>query len=655
MGKRLEGLGGTALLAGGVCYFFAGAVIVGAPWLLTDGSLPVAVGDDGKEYPVAPYTATEQAGRDVYGNQVCWHCHSQFVRPVNDEDKRWGPVSRAGESAHDVPHFFGTRRVGPDLAREGGFRVDDWQFAHLWDPRATVSRSVMPGFTWLFDENPHGKRVREILDVLDTNGDGIVSRVAGVGDDLTNPTPDVEALRAEAAQLDTWGVLSDIRPGTPKEAPPEDPTYTSWRGYPAGDGLLTDFDGRPFPGQRATDLVAYLQRLGTSIPWRKPIFVTAPPRDSPFVDAEGNDLSPPRRSPEMRAHGFLRRDPAKVRAAAEAAAKWKADFDAWAKKNPGLDRRLQRAKELFDVNCASCHGPEGRGNGPAAQHLLIRPRDFTTGLYRYRSTIVGNMPLDGDLYRSIFRGLPGTAMPAWRELPEEHIWLLVDYVKSLNEMKAGGKAPSPFNDRSAAHPETPHRFDKDPVKDVMRGRLVYLAAQCANCHGRQGAADTDVRIQSDWRGSQTPMGNLVRARDFRPRDARDVPALRFRGGAAAEDIYRTIMTGLDGTGMKASDEDFFKRVPGGEFPGRDLSRREKTMRVYDLGKEMPLKFVLDDSDAAGLAPDATKKDLVALGLKSKKNAEGQDVEFITLQAGDDWALVHYVMWLSKIPLPRPGG
>ena len=86
---------------------------------------------------------------------------------------------------------------------------------------------------------------------------------------------------------------------------------------------------------------------------------------------------------------------------------------AWRKANPAWDTRLTRGKELFDRHCASCHGDAGRGNGDAAEFLLVRPRDFTVAKYRYRSTPAGSMPLDGDLFRNIYRGLNGTAMPAW--------------------------------------------------------------------------------------------------------------------------------------------------------------------------------------------------------------------------------------------------
>jgi len=65
------------------------------------------------------YTPLQELGRRVYLLEGCWYCHSQYVRPVTGETRRWGPVSEAGEYAYDVPHLFGTRRIGPDLTRVG--------------------------------------------------------------------------------------------------------------------------------------------------------------------------------------------------------------------------------------------------------------------------------------------------------------------------------------------------------------------------------------------------------------------------------------------------------------------------------------------------------------------------------------------------------
>jgi len=93
-------------------------------------------------------------GRDTYVAEACWHCHSQFVRPVSKEDLRFGPVSTPDEYQNlmNLPHLFGTRRVGPDLIREHARYSNDWHAAHLYNPRNVAPYSVMPSYPWFFDE-----------------------------------------------------------------------------------------------------------------------------------------------------------------------------------------------------------------------------------------------------------------------------------------------------------------------------------------------------------------------------------------------------------------------------------------------------------------------------------------------------------------------
>lgn len=99
------------------------------------------------------YAAALQLGRDLYVGQACWHCHSQYVRPVSHEEQRWGPVSTAQEyqNALSQPHLWGTRRVGPDLTRQHGKRTNDWHIAHFMEPKNVVPDSVMPSYSFFFE------------------------------------------------------------------------------------------------------------------------------------------------------------------------------------------------------------------------------------------------------------------------------------------------------------------------------------------------------------------------------------------------------------------------------------------------------------------------------------------------------------------------
>ena len=109
-------------------------------------------------------TESEDRGRQVYSREGCMNCHSQLVRFTEDDVRRFGLASQAWESDGDAPQLWGTRRIGPDLAREGGRKSRDWQLAHLWNPRHVVPDSVMPGYPWLFDGSP-ARPGRDALDV----------------------------------------------------------------------------------------------------------------------------------------------------------------------------------------------------------------------------------------------------------------------------------------------------------------------------------------------------------------------------------------------------------------------------------------------------------------------------------------------------------
>ena len=101
----------------------------------------------------AKVTEALALGHKLYVGEGCWHCHSQFIRPVSNESRRWGPVSRTEEYQNELqrPVLFGTRRVGPDLCREGGRRSNDWHAVHFFKPTDVSTRSPMPEYPWYFD------------------------------------------------------------------------------------------------------------------------------------------------------------------------------------------------------------------------------------------------------------------------------------------------------------------------------------------------------------------------------------------------------------------------------------------------------------------------------------------------------------------------
>ncbi len=98
---------------------------------------------------VTPNTPLEVAGRDIYIREGCYLCHSQMVRPMRAEILRYGEWTRAAEYQYDRPFLLGSRRLGPDLQRQGGKYPDAWHYEHMRDPRSTSPGSVMPPYPWL--------------------------------------------------------------------------------------------------------------------------------------------------------------------------------------------------------------------------------------------------------------------------------------------------------------------------------------------------------------------------------------------------------------------------------------------------------------------------------------------------------------------------
>ena len=142
--------------------------------------------------PVAglkPYTALQLAGRDIYIREGCYGCHSQMIRPFRAETERYGHYSVAGEAVYDRPFQFGSKRTGPDLARVGGRYSDEWQRAHLENPRDLVPESNMPAYPWLSRTMLNPKDIEPKMRVLRTLGAPYTdAELAAAADELKDKT-----------------------------------------------------------------------------------------------------------------------------------------------------------------------------------------------------------------------------------------------------------------------------------------------------------------------------------------------------------------------------------------------------------------------------------------------------------------------------------
>ncbi len=190
-----------------------------------------------------------------------------------------------------------------------------------------------------------------------------------------------------------------------------------------------------------------------------------------------------------------------------------------------LAARTEAGERLYGWYCLPCHGPDGKGDGPNAHRLGLHPRDFTRGLYKLKTSAPGRPPFDEDLYRTISVGLPVSFMPPFREkLGPDDRWAVVAYIKSL--ARHGGEAPG-------VKIETP----RGPA-DATRGGRLFREAGCVQCHGVEGRGDGPSAA-----GLQDGAGRPARLPDLARGE------VEFLGGAKAEDVFRALTTGLEGSPM----------------------------------------------------------------------------------------------------------
>jgi len=186
-----------------------------------------------------------------------------------------------------------------------------------------------------------------------------------------------------------------------------------------------------------------------------------------------------------------------------------------------------RGRFVYKTRCVGCHGPKGDGNGPAATFLFPRPRDFTLGVFKFRTTPSGSLPTDSDLFRTVTRGVRWTAMPTWHELPADDRLAVVTFIKTFS---------SRWKDEK---PEPPAEIG-DPPKGtpalVERGKTLYQSAKCFQCHGQEG------------RGDGESAADLTDDLKF-PIRPTDFTRGQLKGGSTARDVYRAMTLGLDGTPM----------------------------------------------------------------------------------------------------------
>ena len=205
------------------------------------------------------------------------------------------------------------------------------------------------------------------------------------------------------------------------------------------------------------------------------------------------------------------------------------------------DAAAQRAKvrlyfsgmKLFKTQCLPCHGERGRGDGPWADGLGPKPRDFSSGIFKFRTTPYGMMPAKDDLRRTIRSGVSGTAMPTFQKLSDGEIDSLIAYIQGFSRR---------WNDKELMaeplkFPATPSWFS-NPVKlaEHAKAGKAKFSVTCASCHGVEGKGDGAAAkgLVDVWKNPIVPA---------------DLSDEHHKSGDSPADLYRTIATGLDGTPM----------------------------------------------------------------------------------------------------------
>ena len=351
-------------------------------------------------------SVSERRGRVIYSREGCAYCHTQQVRYLHADMVRFGAPTLAWETRFDYPHLWGTRRIGPDLAREGGNHPEDWQFSHLFSPRSLAPDSVMPAYPALFDGSPDRPRqeARDLVAYLGTLGrarelagpEGEAHARAG----CNCPNDEMAQMAFHASSLNT----SPARARRQGVAPKLGGAQNLERGQQiyahncAGcHGSHGEADGAGATGlhPHPADLTAHqytMDHLG-SVLWNGV--------DGTSMQA-WRDLSPEDlASVAQVVRGFY-----------------------VAQQVPALPANIvELGAQVYKANCAQCHGEHGAGDGSAVGELRIVPADFR-----------GVRPSMAESLRALRNGVEGTQMAPWTgRLSEAELSAVAYYVRGFFE------------------------------------------------------------------------------------------------------------------------------------------------------------------------------------------------------------------------------
>ena len=317
---------------------------------------------------------------------------------------------------------------------------------------------------------------------------------------------------------------------------------------------------------------------------------------------------------------------------------------------PGsLEPKLQAGRTVYLQHCAACHGTKGDGAGAASVWLFPRPRNFSAGLFKIKSTPGMALPTDEDLFNTVTRGMPGSSMPSFTYLTEQERRDAVQYVKYLTAYTdASGKRINRFAEAAAnGQLAEPIRVPPEPpitVQSVAEGARLFSKLNCVLCHGETGAGDgPNASSLKDTQGLFLP--------------PRDFNTGAFRGGHTGRDLYTRIAIGLAGTPMVAFDNKLLTDQERWSLVHFIQSLRRKDVEVNDLlrpsdglvrAAHVRGKLPVDPADPAWEAMDPTRVVLNPLW------PEKDTIYAVAVRAvHDNKRLVVLCTWKDPVPDSAP--
>lgn len=267
---------------------------------------------------------------------------------------------------------------------------------------------------------------------------------------------------------------------------------------------------------------------------------------------------------------------------------------------------LKLGAQVYQDRCASCHGVTGDGNGPAAEYLDPKPRDYREGIFKFTST-GRSKPRKADLMRTVKYGARGTSMPSFRWLDQKELSAVVDYVIVLAQRgEVEGKlvvltqdeeleyaaedARSVYESWKNATSNLIQPITPPPPKTeaaIVSGRHEFLVKGCAKCHGANAQGFTTFAMKDDW-GNDIHAANLTSG--------------MLHGGRRDIDVYRRIYSGINGTPMPAFGPEFSPAYK--DHPEKIWHLTYYVLAMAD-GREFPY---VSDAEATRMAADELAKD-----------------------------------------------